>query len=230
MSELTGWIEEIFYTPGGTGMTIECSSAVQVQPGQYLHAYAPALQEILPTALFVQQKINQQLVIAPSIPALWQPGFELKLRGPLGCGFNPPSGIQHLALADFSSRTGLRLISLASPILSNGGEVVLLSDTPPDTLPAAIELLPLKSLPEAFTWADYMAVDLHSSQLSNLKQSITLEYLEHQAKPVEVLIDLPLLCGGNGSCGICSVYADHKWKFACKDGPVFPISSLQEEE
>lgn len=211
-------------------MSVECSMPVQIQPGQYLLAYAPVLQEILPTALFAQRRENQRLIIAPSIPPLWQPGFELKIRGPLGCGFTLPLNIQHLALADFGSRTGQRLLPLADTILARGGEVVLLSDVPPEHLSAEIELLTLKSLPDVFTWSDYLAVDLPLSQLSGFQQSLRPLVQDHPAKPVEVLLDTPLVCGGSGSCGLCSVYSAHKWIYACKEGPVFPLDTLQESE
>lgn len=228
MSELTGWIEEIFATPGGVGMNLQCSSAVQIQSGQYLLAYAPVLQEILPTPLFVQARVDQLLQVSPPIPSLWQPGLELKIRGPFGNGFNLPAGARHMALVDYTDRTGSRLRPLADSILSRGGEVALLCDPLPDRISAEIELLSLKSLADVFEWADYLAADLPFSRWPELKQALEAAHPDPTSKPVEVLLDLPLICAGNGSCGLCSVYSDHKWKLACKDGPVFPLDTLSE--
>lgn len=230
MSELTGWIREIYTAPGGIGMSVQCAAPLFIQPGQYCLAYAPALQEILPTSLFIQSRKDELLHVSPPIPSLWQPGLELKIRGPFGNGFTLPADVRNLALVDYSYRTGSRLLSLAETVIAKGGEVALLSDLPPENLSAEIELLSLKSLAEAFEWADYLAVDLPFSRWTELQKEIETAHPDPTTKPVEVLLDLPLICAGNGSCGLCSVYSDHKWKLACKDGPVFPLASLAEGE
>ena len=42
----------------------------------------------------------------------------------------------------------------------------------------------------------------------------------------QVLVLVPMPCGGMGECGVCAVKIQRGWKLACKDGPVFDLEDL----
>ena len=89
-----------------------------------------------------------QLTTAPGIPERWQPGDTLRLRGPLGKGFNLPPDVFRLALCAFGEHSD-HLLPLANEVLSSKGEVALFTDGDFSNLPARIEVNQLEDLGDA---------------------------------------------------------------------------------
>ncbi len=230
MNETRASISEIFFSPNGTGMRLECESPLHPLPGQYLLARSAGMQPILPVPLFCRSVEGSELTISPPLPADWQPGTEIYLHGPMGNGFHPPATMRHLVLADLSGNQGQRLLQLASDVLETTFETALLSDSAPDDLPVEIEFLPLKALSEVLAWADYLAVEVPLGQLGLLRDLAGLQSIREFPMQSEALVDTPLICGGIGACGVCSVKVSGRWLLACKDGPVFRLNQLSEEE
>lgn len=229
MKETRARVSEIFSASDGPGARIECASALRPSAGQYLLARVESGQQILPVPLFVERFESATLIVPPPIPLEWYPGLELWLRGPLGVGFHPPAPIRHLLLADLGYRHARRLLGLADAA-GNHPETVLLSDDPPSRLPVEIEVLPLKSLGEILPWADYAAFELPLRQLKTLRALSGLSSITEFPAHCEALIDTPLICGGIAACGVCCVKVNHGWGLACKDGPVFRLNQLSEDE
>jgi hypothetical protein len=222
-------ISEIFSGSDGPGVRIECASTLRPTPGQYLLAQVESSQQILPVPLFIESFETATLVVPPPVPPEWFPGLELSLRGPLGCGFHLPSAARRLLLTDLGNHHGHRLLSLVDSA-GHPLETVLLTDNPPSDLPVEIEVLPPKSLGEILPWADFAAFELPLHQLKSLRGLSGLSSLSEFPVHCEALIDTPLICGGIASCGVCSVRLNHGWALACKDGPVFRLNQLSEDE
>ncbi len=223
-------LSEIFLTPIGRGARLSCASALRPIAGQYLLAHAEGTHQVLPAALFVRAADGMDLVIAPPVPEDWLPGTEIYLRGPLGNGFHPPIAVRHMVLADLSGHQGQRLLKLVSDAADTSMETVLLSDSAPADLPLEIEFLPLKAFNEVLAWADYLAVEMGLQQMNLLRELSGVQTNRDFHSAFEVLVDTPLICGGIASCGVCSVRVNNHWQLACKDGPVFRLSHLSEDE
>jgi len=120
------------------------------------------------------------------------------------------------------------LLSLATGVLSTGGEVVLFSDS---TLllellvwmPAPVEVLPLAALVEDPGWPDYLALDLEVSAFGRFVDEVPFQWVQCEG---EVLVRTSMPCHGVGDCGVCAVHTRGGWRLACMDGPVFPIAEV----
>ena len=222
-------ISELFSTSEGPGARIECSCALLPAVGQYLLTQAEAVSSVLPVPLFPQAMEGNELVVAPPVPREWYPGMELSLRGPLGHGFHLPPSCRHLLLADLTRHHGQRLLGLAQ-MRQQPLETVLLSDIPPLDLPLQIEVLPLSAMREILAWADFIAVELSLPQRNTLKALAGIQALAEFPTFAEALVDTPLPCAGIARCGVCSVRVNHRWALACKDGPVFRLNALGEDQ
>lgn len=185
------------------------------------HGEAP-----LATPLFAARIEAEGFLAAPPVPANWEPGSGLQLRGPLGRGFSPPGKLRRLALANLGESIA-RLQPLLQNALDQGAAVALYSDHAPAGLPSAVEANPLEMLQEALTWADYLAVDLPSQEISSLSQLLGLEPATRSLPcPAQALVALAMPCGGLADCGACGVETRGGWKLACSDGPVFELIDL----
>jgi dihydroorotate dehydrogenase electron transfer subunit len=87
-----------------------------------------------------------------------------------------------------------------------------------------VEILPLSALMENPDWPDYLAVDLDRSAFGQLMERADLGSLSIR---VEVLVQSPMPCRGIGVCGVCAVQTRRGVRFACTDGPVFPLKELR---
>lgn len=205
---------------------IECPPGLRPGPGQYLLAHAVKKNEALPSALFAAEWVGQEdMQLAPPLPDGWNVGTRLTARGPLGQGFHLPAYARQVALVGLDE-TPHRLLGLAEQALAAGAEVALYAQRAPEGLPLEVEVLPLAGLPEVLAWASYIAIDLPLAGLHGLKKRFGLA--PHAVMPVtcQVLVHVPMPCGGIADCGLCAVPATHGWKLACKDGPVFDINEL----
>ncbi len=239
---------EVRLENGGMGGRIECPPGLRPDPGQYLLAHAVGQDEALPAALFAARTLSLslsgdvaagELELAPPLPPGWTAGVRLAVRGPLGRGFRLPASARKVALIGLGVPP-YRLLPLADLALSQGAAVALYAHSAhtargvPGGLPPEVEVLPLEALPDALSWADFMAFDLAPGAFSGIKKRFGL--MPHTPLPVtaQVLVRVPMPCGGIAECGLCAVETSsrsgsrHGWKLACKEGPVFDFNELEE--
>ncbi len=224
-----GRVSEIRLQGNRASVWIACPPAAIPAAGRYLLAWATEDAEApLSTPLFAAETSGAGFLAAPPLLRRWEPGTELLLRGPLGHGFDLPPTSRRLALAALGETEG-RLLPLMQQALLREAAVALFTNLPLSRLPAAVEVHPLESLPEALVWADYLALDLPVDCLPQLPDLLGLVGDPHQrlACPAQALIWMPMPCGGLGDCGVCNLPVRGKhWKLACQDGPVFDLKDL----
>ena len=233
MNEQTVTLFEIHQELDGPAGVITWPAAHAPQAGQYLLAYAPDQNEPLPTVLFpgwdpARSLHDKMLRLAPPLPAAWNAGQPLLVRGPFGTGFRMPGGAQRIALAAWDCSPA-RLMPLLLQGLGQGAAVALYSRHPAESLPTAVELLPREGLLDALQWADFLAVDLAYTQLPALRAALGLTRGQPCPCPAQALVRIAMPCGGAAECGVCAVRTQDGWKQACQDGPVFPLDLLVEE-
>ena len=217
---------------GLTGGRIECPPGLLPAPGQYLLAHVAGGAEPLPSALFAARWLpgaasTGELELAPPLPAGWTAGTRLAVRGPLGRGFNLPATARQVALVA-AGGTPHPLLPLVDVALAQGAAVALYTRSVPAGLPSEVEVLPPDALFDVPGWADYLAVHLQPGHLSGLRRRFGLAPHDVMPVPAQVLVQIPMPCGGIGECGVCAVATRRGWKLACKDGPVFDFNDLKE--
>lgn len=226
MASADGVLVEVRGEPGGAAGLLVCPRAVQPQPGQYLLGYSPLQPDPLPAALFPASLPGPQIALAPPLPEAWSPGAGLRLRGPLGRGFDLPRGAQKVALAAFHAPPAL-LFPLAQLALQRGAAVAFYSHQPPAGLPLDVEILPLEMLPEALAWADALAAAFSFSALEAFRRACGLSVHQRFRPFAQALLLTPMPCGGSAECGLCAVPTLRDIRLACKDGPVFDLNLLE---
>ncbi len=232
-----GRIDETFIQAGHAAR-ITCAPNLVPAPGQYLLAHALSEPDApLPHSVFLAGSHPRGFYAAHPLPVAWTPGTELTLRGPLGRGFHLPASAQKIALAALGQNCS-RLFALLEPALAQKAEITLLTDTPPEGLPPAIEILPLTALAETVRWADYLAIDAPRAAITALQdlffpdsqQPYSGYTLPPPLPPVscaaEILIDTPLPCGGMAECGVCAIHRKERDWLVCQEGPVFDLKAL----
>ncbi len=221
-------VNEIIWQPQvGRSARIACPATAVPAPGRYALAWALEDRDApLAAPLFTALALEDGFIAAPPIPTAWEPGMALALRGPLGRGFEPPAGLRRLALAAFGPGLA-RLGPLMDAALDQGGEVALFTDAPLPALPPAVEANPLAALPDALTWADFLAVEIPLAHLEKLSAHLGLDANARDLPCLaQALVVTAMPCAGVGACGACSLETRHGWKLACEDGPVFPLADL----
>lgn len=207
---------------GKSAGRIRCDPRLVPAPGQYLLGHAAQDADAsLATPLFSAGGCPGGFQLAAPLPAHWLPGAQLDIRGPFGKGFQLPATARFVALAA-GGGTASRLLPLVELALAQAAAVVLLADTPPDGLPAALEISPLSALSEVTHWADYLAIDLPRAAVPAILASIPAAY----SGAGQILVETSLACGGMGECGVCAVPLRRGYLLACKDGPVFDFNAL----
>jgi NAD(P)H-flavin reductase len=211
---------------GATSAWIACPPGAIPSPGQYLNAYAPAIMgEALPTPLFAAEISERGFQTASSIPAEWLPGTDIRLWGPLGNGFKIDWNVRRFVLA--SQEDLSRLLPLLPRCLEQGVDITFCADAPLPPLPASVEVVPLSTLPDVLTWADFLALDIPLPKLSGIRALLGLRDEQHLPCPAQVLIHTAMPCAGTAECGVCAVPTRRGWKLACQDGPVFDLNLLE---
>lgn len=206
-------------------------AAAMPKPGQYVHVYDPSDElDAVGHTFFVSGLAESQassdeieFSIDGPLPAEWQPGTELNIRGPLGRGFNLPRSVRKLALASIGSGPG-RLLPLAAA--APNAEIALFCDAPVGELPFSIEQQGLENLPEALVWADYLAIDISIQDLDDLATYLKLKPPLPKKFLAQVLVRTQMPCGGVAQCGVCTLSTNRGNKLACADGPVFDLRDL----
>jgi len=209
---------------------LSCPAEAKPMPGQYLQAHRPDNpMEVVPTSLFASGDIDDaaestiRFPIAGPLPATWQPGTELLLRGPLGHGFSVPKQAKRISLVALDSNPG-RLLPVVGVATRQGSAITLLHSGTVSNLSVAVEEQPLDQLANAIKWADYVAVDISIEKVEQI-EAIFPKRLP-AAVDAEILIATSMPCGGMAKCGICTVRMQRGPQLACEDGPVFKLNQL----
>jgi dihydroorotate dehydrogenase electron transfer subunit len=116
---------------------------------------------------------------------------------------------------------------LVNQVAQSVHAVALFTDASLPPVPSSLEVHPLVSFPEAVSWPDFVVIDLPIKILPELRGLLGLNAGEQLPCPAQVLISIPMPCGGIGECSACAVDARRGWKLACKDGPVFNLDELE---
>lgn len=238
MGYVDGQIAEIQLDPSG-GLTawVQCPESAIPPAGRYLAAWSLEDPDApLAVPLFLQQRGSGGFLTAPSLPASFRPGCALRLRGPLGTGFDlqriagrpgtQRSAVRRLALAALDA-SAARLLPLLDLALEQGAAVSLFCDGSLPAIPTAVEIYPTGELAEGLRWADFLALDLPALRLPGLRELLGLSNDEHLPCPAQALVLPPAMpCMGVGACGVCAVPARRGVKLACSQGPVFDLHEL----
>ena len=225
MAQGTGILTELRLEADGLSGRITCPPGLRPAPGQYLVAASSDPFEALLVPLFPTGRQGEELCIAPPLPSHWTAGMRLTLRGPLGSGFRLPGSARRVALCALDAPP-LRLLPVAWQALAQHAAVAVYTHSNPAGLPPEIEVLPLDLLPEAPSWADFLALDAPLAALPDLRARLALGPFSHPAALIQVLVMASMPCTGLGECGVCSVPTRAGWRLACSDGPVFDFNQL----
>lgn len=210
----------------GRAAWITCPTGAIPAAGQYILAHNLDDEFAELGVWLFPGKINADGFLAlPPIPASWSPGTRLELWGPNGLGFKLPDRVQRLGLAALGD-TIARLLPLIEAAVSFDCSVTLFSDAPLVQLLPSVEVYPLGLLPEALTWAEFMALDVPHARLPDLRAVLGIPSNHELPCPSQVLVFTSMPCSGLGDCGVCAVSARRGWKLVCRDGPVFPLETL----
>ncbi len=214
---------------GQRRVTITCPEEAIPAPGQYIQTHKSEDNgAVVPVSLFLggwaeeKKSQNSRFIAAPPIPIDWQPGDRLTLRGPLGKGFTLPPTAKRVGLIPLGETTA-RLLPLIRLALQQDAEVATFTDAPLPRLPTQVEANPLHALPEALSWADFLAFDGTPDDYSHMAEAYGFSSETLLPCPAQALIYQPMPCGGLADCGVCAVAGKgRKQLLVCVDGPVFP--------
>jgi len=227
MTSLKATIIEIFQLGSEIAGVLDLPVKYWPLTGQYLPCQrVDGGSDGQPTHLFRVVGDLDVLNLAP-IPEDWSPGDRLVCTPPQGHGFALPRSAQRVGLIPFKVSPA-RLLSLAGTALSQRAAVSLFYEAAPpvdwlERVSSQVEILPLASLQENPDWLDYLAVDLEQSAIPEFMDRINTRDL-HCGGQVLVRTDMP--CRGLGDCGVCAVHTRRGWRYACADGPVFPMEEV----
>ncbi len=228
MRVYNGRIEETRLRVDGTvAAWIGCTASAIPQPGRYCMAWATDdLGAPLAIPVFAGERSADGFLTASPIPAIWSPGQQISLRGPLGHGFSLPAMARRLGLAVFGDSAD-RLLPLANKALALGAAIAIFSDCAMPALNAEVEIHPLNALVGLLDWPDYLALDLPAhrmGELTNLLRDSSRASFNGINGEALIMTEMP--CGGSADCGACSLDTLHDVRLVCQDGPVFNLSDL----
>jgi len=218
--------ESILDVSGSTSVRIKCPKALIPAPGQYLHAWSienPYASES--TIIFPSQIYNDGFKTDTPVPGSWSPGTNLELIGPFGNGFNIPDFIRHMILVTTENSIA-RLLPVIRIAVERDIEQVLFTSHEIQTNISALEILPLFELRNALSWAEFLCVDTHLDSLDELMKILDEEVISQIPERSQILIKASFPCKGLASCGACAVSVKKKWKYICRDGPVFNLKEI----
>lgn len=219
-----GQVVELILQNGFRHARVSCVANLIPSAGQYLLAGNVA-DDPLPVSLFYTDSSPDGFITASSVPASWNPGQEIYLRGPLGHGFVLPPSARKVALVAFDD-SFMRLYGLISQALKQGAAVVLVCNVDADGFPPEVEIQPLSALDDILHWADYIAFDVERESLLGLRERLVGLKQVITGSEAQILVYAPVPCGGIADCGVCSVVLKSGWKLACKDGLVFELREI----
>lgn len=225
MAQAVCEILQVSLSDEGLTARVDLPARMAPAPGQYLLASSLSGADILPTALYLAAAEDDGIELCGDLPAHWTPGEKVWLRGPAGNGFHLPARARRVALIALSGQVA-RLLPLASQAVARQAAVSLFSERLPVTLPAEVEALPLQALADAWSWADYAAVEARLEQVDQLGRLLCLEPSNRPPIPAEILVYSRFACAGAADCGVCALKISGRYRLCCKDGPVFELQTL----
>ena len=161
------------------------------------------------------------------IPENWQPGDQLLLGAPQGHGFSLPREARRVALLSYGV-SPTRILTLVREAVVQNAAISLFSEEIPspeimNRLPSVVEVNHINTLLENLDWPDFLAADLARDDLAAFSSQFSQE-----TSPLngQVLVRTSMPCRGLAECGVCSVRTKRGWKYACIDGPVFPLKEV----
>jgi len=209
---------------------IKTQAFLQPIAGQFFQVFAADSDDLLPMLLHPCRISATDLVLCGDFPRNWAPGTELHIRGPRGNGFHLPPLAKKAALTTLDQFSLNRIMALANLALENNIEVTLFTNQHLSDLAPEIEILPLDELNLVRDWADYLAAVLLPNQVNAFRNRLQLNGGRKIPCTAEVMLEMPMICDETSACGVCSVYTSRGWRLACKDGPVFALDDLPEED
>ena len=227
MPEVVRNIEEIRMDGRLACARISWDGSANYIPGQYALGSALDSDELLPSVLFPVAWEEDGMLVPIPAKVNWTLGTQLKLHAPLGIGFALPVSARRIALVDPVGSAERLLSLLDTPQAREGSVVVLRTQTDLD-LPEMVEALPMDELGEIVEWADFIAVDLSRSTPEAFQTGLGIDHNNTKRTAIQALMRLPMVCGLNVECGLCSVKTQRGWKLGCKDGPVFDWWDLED--
>jgi hypothetical protein len=209
---------------------IKTQPFLQPIPGQFFQVYTADSEDLLPIQLYPCRVSPAELVLCGDIPKNWAPGTELHLRGPRGNGFHLPPLTHRVALTTLDHFSVNRIMALADIALAVNAEVTLFTNQHLSDLAPEIEVLRLEELSQARDWADYLAAVLLPNQVTTFRNGLQLNTGRKKPCTAEIMLEVPMICDETSACGVCAVYTSRGWRLACKDGPVFALDDLPDED
>lgn len=219
-------VVERFFDERRAAARIICAPNQIPAPGQYLLAHEPASDSPLAAPVFCAARLTDGFLAAAPLPSAWTPGTTLSARGPLGRGFHLPANARRVLLAAHAGISPSMLLSLLTPAFAQGASVALTCDSPPEDLPAQLEIQPSSALADLCGWADYLALAVSRESLPGLVENSGAGNPLRAVREAQIFVAAPMPCGGVGQCGVCSVVSSRGFKLACEDGPVFALADL----
>ena len=212
--------------------SLQADRALNISAGQYVQLWQDLQQTTLPLTVFPISLVEDGLFAVDHLLPLWAPGDQLHLFGPLGHGFELPAAARSIALVSLGE-SPVRLLPLLNQALKRDAAVTLfypgieIDPSFPRDLPPEVEIQPLSALPGLVTWADYLAIDMDLSQLSQLSGLLGRANLNRQLTAQgQVLIRSAMPCAGRAAFGICAIPTRRGLRLACEDGPVFDLEDV----
>ncbi len=221
MQELIGQIIEISNT-GQFQIKVRCSQNLTVNAGQYfliefdpIEGRDPIRREVFLSS----QLLPNEVVLYGNFLETATPGNKIKLYGPLGKGFQRPSGNKLVCVS-----LGLNLpilLSAASRYPNPQQKVVLVSNHPIDTslIIENVEIRSLTELHELVDWCEDLLVE-GMRDGDNIEKIMQIPSVKGINKQTQILIDSPMPCHGASDCGICKIKIWGQRYAICQDGPV----------
>jgi hypothetical protein len=207
---------------GATVAQISCAPEDTPLPGQPLLAVRTDGGQAYRHTLF-PIRISPGRVLTDGPPmTTWRLGDSLDLFGSIGAGFTPLARSNKWLLISYGANA-LRLMPLMKAGVDSGAAISMIMDLPHPGIPPQVEVNPDPR--EAFTWADYIAIEISFDMLATLPDLLPLPAREVPPNQVQVLVTLPMPCG-MGTCSACMMKTQSGWKYACIDGPVFSLQDL----
>ena len=221
--ETTAIIEEIRSWQGVFLTALRSERLTPLQPGQYALIYS-TLALAVQGNVFASEK-GRVVLAVKTLPA-WQPGETVRVRLPLGKGFQLPPAARQVALLALQP-DGSALFPLLRPALRQGAAVVWCGRQPPLDLPVEVEIAPIEETGRILAWADYAAACIEIGGEASLPLLFGFRPQERHNPLIEVHLQGDFICGGMAACGVCAVHTRKGWVFACQDGPVFNYNQLE---
>lgn len=207
---------------GNPGVRLRIFPAAIPAPGQAVLACRPDgddpfRQTLLPFALHADG-------LSAMLPegAAWQPGERLDMQGPIGRGFRPSAARRRWLLAALGASPEV-LLPLLILGIERGVSLTIFADTALPILPPQVEVS--TDLDSALEWADYAGLVVTPEWLEHRDLAWSTLQAARRSRLAEVLLCLPMPCG-TGVCGACAVGHGRTSRFACTEGPVFPLEDL----